>query len=38
MTESMNTSLSRPAALWVAAGDDCFGEQQGLGNGDLASV
>ena len=31
MTESMNTSLSMPPALWVAAGDDRFGEQRGLG-------
>lgn len=31
MSESIQASASTPSALWVAAGEDRFGEQRGLG-------
>lgn len=36
MTESMPASASVPTALWVAAGEDRFGEHRGLGVSTIA--
>ena len=36
MTESMPSSASVPPALWVAAGEDRFGEHRGLGVSSIA--